>query len=192
MQVAESRISTNLIAKAARRGLLAGLCFFVVAAHAQMPGGGSSGGSGGPGAYPGAGKGSKGPSLQEMASKCPPQTGPRAVIDKVNQEIEAVKDALQLTSAQLPLWAKFEDRVRKVTSDMNRALQPRAVTLSQMHALQIIDQALDEPRNHLTGLEDVADSAKPLYQALSPEQQRIADNLIGDLVRQLANSNVEL
>ncbi len=154
------------------------LCLFGTPAFAQSPGGG----------FPGTG-GNRSPMRQNLPSddtKCPAAKLGPSLADRFNVELDASRVALELKAEQMSAWGRFESSSKKALRDLTRGEQPHTVSLSEMLAPQLIDQALDDPRDRLTALEDVGDSAKALYQDLTPDQRRIADSRLPKLVRLLA------
>jgi len=163
-----------------RCGLVILLCIvglFPIAAAAQTPGGG----------FGGSGRGGMHQSSSSDDAKCPTAKATSSTIDRVNLELEASRAALGLSSEQEPAWSRFEASTKKLLRDLVRGTDAGEISISQMFAPQLIDQALDRPRDHLTALEDVGDSAKQLYQVLSPEQKKIADARLPKVVRLLAS-----
>lgn len=143
----------------------------------QMPGGGPLGGgmsSGRP------------PVRPPEGFKCPPGFDGPPLRDRVDGELRGAEQVLQLTSDQKPLWLSFSDQVTRTLKDMQRVRELRPVSATGLQAPQLIDQALDVPRNRLTALEDVGDTAKRFYAVLSPEQQRVANYRLTAIVRLLA------
>jgi hypothetical protein len=103
----------------------------------------------------------------------------------LREELEATKARLNLSSTQYQLWDSFEDRSRKVLEDSARQSKPLSISVSSP-APQQIERVLDVPRDRITALEDVSDSAKNLYLALSEDQRRIADIHLPSIIRILA------
>jgi hypothetical protein len=91
---------------------------------------------------------------------------------------------LKLRQEQEPLWQRYADSVRALVSDGARqtARKPEAGAA----LLQRIERVVDTARNRLTALEDVADRARQLYEALSPEQKIAADPRLANIVAQAA------
>ncbi|MGA2549983.1 MAG: hypothetical protein ABSF50_07525 [Burkholderiaceae bacterium] len=151
----------------------------IAGALAQVPGGGIPSGS------------ARGMIHQSQSlddSKCAQAKPGSSTADRVNLELETSRTALELRSEQAPAWARFEESSKKALRDIARGLGPHDVVLSEMLGPQEIDQALDEPRNRLTALEEVADAAKQLYQVLSADQRKVADARLPKIVRLLASS----
>ncbi|MGE5640283.1 MAG: Spy/CpxP family protein refolding chaperone [Clostridia bacterium] len=152
------------------------------AALAQLgggfPGGGFPGGRrsrGGAGTGDGRDKG-KGGELQK------PQ------VNMLETALFEFHEDLKLRQEQETAWQRYADSVRAISSDRERQqrLDPRTepVTL-----LQRLDRAVDAARNRFAALEDAADRARALYQVLAPEQQKMADPRLVNLVFEAAGQS---
>jgi hypothetical protein len=95
--------------------------------------------------------------------------------DQAQMQLNQARRALHLTPAQGPLYDVFQDRVVAMLDDMNRGVPP---TTAEDTALKQIDRRVDLLRNRLAALEDVADAARRLYAALTPEQKQTADRVL--------------
>jgi len=155
------------------RTTVACLCAAMLAAaaldaSAQFPGGGRARG------------GNRGSGDMQRPER--PQ-GPADVSELVEFRLQAFEEDLKLSPAQQKLWDPFAERVRAVAADIMRERE-HAKKESTTHppAPQQIDHALDVARDRLTALEDVAASAKALYDALLPEQKLLADSRVGTIL----------
>jgi hypothetical protein len=74
---------------------------------------------------------------------------------------------------QYTAWQRYADKVMAFADDASRARI--AAAGEGRNALQKIDQQLDQARNRLTALEDIALAAKSLYGMLNAEQKLTAD-----------------
>ena len=140
-------------------------------ALAQISGGGSAGGMPGSGFPSG---------HHSLTSDRPPAdstncAAPPSYSARANDALLATKGALRLNGDQEPAWDKFEARVRQLLADALKPKGGHGISVLTMHAPQLDEQALDPARDQLTALEDVNDSSKVLYGALTSEQQGIAD-----------------
>jgi len=88
--------------------------------------------------------------------------------------LEMLRADLKLAPEQEASWKAFADKVSALAADISRE-RGRLQAITQMKALQRIDQSVDVARNRLTALEDIASVAKALYGRLTTEQQSIAD-----------------
>ncbi len=148
------------------------------AALAQLGGGfpgGRRGGRGGAGTGDARDKG-KGGELQK------PQ------VNMLETALFEFHEDLKLRQDQETAWQRYADSVRAIASDRERQqrLTPNAepVTL-----LQRLDRAVDAARNRFAALEEAADRAHALYQVLAPEQQKMADPRLVNLVLEAAGQS---
>jgi hypothetical protein len=150
-------------------------------AWAQAPGGGPPGGSRGGGR----------PALPPSGLGCPPIDEGPSFAQRVGTELRGAKDALRLSNSQLPEWAIFEERSQRVLQDILKSQGPKQISRAVTNAPQRIDLALDYPRNRLTALEEVSDSAKRLYESLSADQRAVADGRLPAVVLLLATASLQ-
>jgi hypothetical protein len=145
---------------------------------AQFPGGGGRSRGGSPGGPP--------PGGMQRGER---PAGPEALTDLVEFRLQSFQEDLKLSPNQQKLWEPYADKVRALTGDIVRErTRAQAQTGAQLTAPQQIDHALDVARNRLTALEDVAVSAKALYEGLMPEQKLLADSRFATIVPLLAGS----
>ncbi len=85
---------------------------------------------------------------------------------------------LKLTDAQEPAWESYVAKLRALANDV--AMESRS--RPQVGLVQRIDRIVDSARNRLTALEDIAQSAKSLYAGLTPEQQKMADPRLANII----------
>ncbi len=95
--------------------------------------------------------------------------------DQAQMQLNNARRILRLTPAQDPLFDTYQDRVVALLDDLNRGVPPTTVADS---AIKQIDRRVDLLRNRLAALEDIADAARRLYAALTPEQKESADRVL--------------
>jgi hypothetical protein len=104
--------------------------------------------------------------------------------ERVEARLAYMRTALKITDAQQPQWEAFANVLRKQAEQMDefhrtrhtegaQATQPRHVTA--IERLERRQQMMTFASQRLT---EVITAAKPLYAALSPEQQKIADDML--------------
>jgi hypothetical protein len=104
--------------------------------------------------------------------------------ERVEARLAELKTALKITEAQQPQWNAFADTLRKQARAGDERVKERMAQRQkgakpvQLTAIQRLErrQAFLAAASARTG--EVLAAAKPLYAALSPEQQKIADDLI--------------
>lgn len=103
--------------------------------------------------------------------------------------LDELHRALNLGPDQSAVWDRFDAEAEKVRGDIERP-HGRAASVLEAHAPQLIEQALDGPRDAVTALEDVEAAAKNLYQALSPTQKEVADRELTGFMRFLIGAEM--
>jgi hypothetical protein len=87
-----------------------------------------------------------------------------------------VHDRLRLSATQQSLWDIFKGRVDAYTGVYYR--QMPSVPTPDDAATHQIGRMVVNLQNRLAALEEVEAAAKSLYESLSPEQQRVANELL--------------
>jgi hypothetical protein len=137
---------------------------------AQFPGGGGMG-MGGGGGMGGGMRGSRG------GREAKPNAVPvvrRHLPDEIDERLYTLEQDLRLTPEQQPLWTRYADAVRLTVQDIERD-RTRSESTERVPVPEGLDRTVEASRNRLTALEDVAGSAKALYQVLVPPQRAICD-----------------
>jgi protein CpxP len=101
--------------------------------------------------------------------------------ERVEARLAYVKTALKIADAQQPQWDAYAQLVRKNAQDMDQRFQARrsgAPTRAQrqrLNAIERLERAQSFHAAAITRLNQLLAVEKPLYAALSPEQQKVAD-----------------
>lgn len=93
--------------------------------------------------------------------------------------LHELHEDLRLSPEQEKAWQPYEQKLRALMDDQRRERSHKAGSLDLMKRL---DRIVDVARDRLTALEDVADAAKALYGALTPEQQATADPRLANVI----------
>jgi periplasmic protein CpxP/Spy len=106
--------------------------------------------------------------------------------ERVEARLAYIRTALNIAPSQEPQWEQFANVLRNQAREMDqrieqrraqRAQQPReARRLTAVERLELRQQRMEAGAARLN---EVIAAAKPLYAALSPEQQQVADQIIG-------------
>ena len=105
--------------------------------------------------------------------------------ERIEARLAYLKTALKITDAQQPQWEAFANTLRKHARDMDQRIKARHEQMAQEHHDRKVTaiERLERRQARLTAasarLNDTLAAAKPLYAALSPEQQKVADELLG-------------
>ena len=105
--------------------------------------------------------------------------------DRVEARLAYIRTALKITAAQEPQWDAYAGVLRKHAAAMEKRMQERRAvmdkgaterkrpTLVERREFQRVRMTMATQR-----LDELLAVEKPLYAALSPEQQRVADEVI--------------
>ncbi len=105
--------------------------------------------------------------------------GARSGVEHIEGRLAFIKTELKITDAQMPQWNAFADAARENAKSMGEMHQSMAAqqntpkTLPERLAFE--DKAMTA---HLGALKKTEDALDKLYAALSPEQKKIADEII--------------
>src|SRR5262249_46376169 len=103
--------------------------------------------------------------------------------EQVEAQLAYVKTALKITPAQQAQWDAYADFMRKDAQDMEqrfdarRKAGPQART-ARPNAIERLEMAQNFSAQAAQRIEKRLQATKPLYAALSPDQQRVADRLL--------------
>lgn len=96
----------------------------------------------------------------------------RSPIDQLQEQFAETALMLKLTPRQTVLWDAYQASVGGLVADQIK----REINASPMRsALNQINGKVDEVRNRLAAIEDIAERANALYQSLDGEQKKVAD-----------------
>jgi septal ring factor EnvC (AmiA/AmiB activator) len=113
----------------------------------------------------------------------------RSPTDRVEARLAFLKTALKITDAQLPQWNAYAETRRKQASEATERMQKfRSQTAERQKGVQpTAVQRLERRQAMLaaasTRLNETLTATKPLYAALSPDQQKIADEVLAPRAR---------
>ena len=104
--------------------------------------------------------------------------------ERVEARLAYLKTALKITDAQQPQWESFANVLRKHAQDRGERIQkfraqggPRP-DAGSVTAIERLERTQSRMVLRAARLNDVIAAAKPLYAALSPEQQAVADEML--------------
>ena len=102
--------------------------------------------------------------------------------EHVEGRLAFLKTELKITDAQLPLWNAVAEAIRTNAKSMSEMMSGGMMGGSQMATLPE-KLALHEKMMtaHLEGLRRLKTAVDPLYAALSPEQKKTADEVMGSM-----------
>jgi hypothetical protein len=88
------------------------------------------------------------------------------------QHLAHFKEELKVTAQQEPLWQAFADKVKENAGPGMKAMHERDVALPAPERMARMNALMKE---RLVAMEASTDAFKRLYDALTPEQKKIAD-----------------
>jgi hypothetical protein len=100
-------------------------------------------------------------------------------VDQIQTQLQETSTALKLTPRQAVLWDAYQERISALMADLMR-IEPYSAHLGS--APQQIEKKAASVRNRLAAMEDIVDASKQLYEALDPEQKKIADQRLAATV----------
>ena len=101
--------------------------------------------------------------------------------ERVEARLAYIKTALKIADAQQPQWDAYAQLVRKNAQDMDQRFQarrsgaPARAERQRPNAIERLERAQSFHAAAITRLNQLLAVEKPLYAALSPEQQKVAD-----------------
>lgn len=106
--------------------------------------------------------------------------------ERIEARLAYIKTALKITAAQEPQWNAYASMLRKHAGAMDKRFQERRAQMAQRSAdarrPTIVDRH-ERQRTRMVAatqrLDELLAVEKPLYAALSSEQQRVANEVLG-------------
>ena len=101
--------------------------------------------------------------------------------ERVEARLAYIKTALKIADAQQPQWDAYAQLVRKNAQELDQRFQarrsgaPGRETRQRPNAIERLEKAQSFHAAAITRLNQLLAVEKPLYAALSPEQQKVAD-----------------
>jgi hypothetical protein len=103
--------------------------------------------------------------------------GRRSSPDQVEQRITQLHSELKITPAQQPQWDRFADVMRANATNTNKAYVDRANKIATMSAADIMSSYAALSTQHSQDLQNLAITFQALYSAMTPDQQKTADQV---------------
>lgn len=101
--------------------------------------------------------------------------------ERVEARLAYIRTALKITDAQQPQWDAYASLVRKYAQEIERRFQSRwsgktgRPEHQRPNAIERLERTQSFLANAVTRINQLLAVEKPLYAALSPEQQKVAD-----------------
>jgi Spy/CpxP family protein refolding chaperone len=90
-----------------------------------------------------------------------------------------LKTALEITDAQAAVWKAYEDASRANVQSMQMARETMIKAMQSGSALDRMQARITMMQARLDAMKALQPATEALYKALSPEQQKTADTLLG-------------
>jgi hypothetical protein len=125
-----------------------------------------------------------GPQARHAAQRQQEQRASRLPSERVEARLAYLKTALKITDAQQPQWDAFADTLRKQARAADERMKAHRAQTAEGRkgtpptAIERMERAQTRLAASSTRLNETLAAAKPLYAALSPEQQKVADELL--------------
>jgi hypothetical protein len=101
--------------------------------------------------------------------------------DRVERRIADLYARLQITPPEQPLWDKFAQVMRDNAQHMRQTADDRAAKIKTMNASENMMSYAQIAMLHAQDVQNLASAFQPLYAALSPDQQQLADAMFRDV-----------
>ena len=125
-------------------------------------------------AQPAPGAGPGGPRFENRAFSRPSE--------RVEARLAYVKTALKITDAQQQQWDAYAAAVRKEANAMDQRMQTfrqeRGARRERPNAVERLERLQSFHTEAANRINELLSAEKPLYAALSPEQKRLADEVL--------------
>jgi hypothetical protein len=97
----------------------------------------------------------------------------------VEGRLAYVKTALEITDAEATVWKAYEDAARANVQGMQAAHQAMMTLMQSGTAIDRMQAHITMMQSRLDALKALQPATEALYKALTPEQQKQADMLLG-------------
>lgn len=107
-------------------------------------------------------------------------------LDRIDAHLAYARAALHITDAQAPQWNAFAEAAREAAQGLRQALAPTVQAAGQpLSAPEQLERHAGLLSAQLEATRAMVRAAKPLYDALSDEQKRTANELMTDHLRDM-------
>jgi periplasmic protein CpxP/Spy len=96
---------------------------------------------------------------------------------RVEKRISTLHAQLKITAAEEPQWQKFADVMRDNAQKMNQSASDRAQKFQSMNAVDNMKSYADLAVQHGQNMQALAVAFTDLYNSMSPDQQKVADQV---------------
>ena len=121
----------------------------------------------------------------QFAQRQPDQRAFRLPSERVEARLAYIQTALKITAAQQSQWDAYANMLRKQAGVMDKRFQERRAQMAQRPAdarRPTLIERRERQRDRMVAatqrFDELLTVEKPLYAALTPEQQRVADEVL--------------
>ncbi len=158
-----------------------GLSVASVSLVSAFGGPGGHGGHGGPGGFGGCDRSGYGPSPQWQQGRMMHRPGfdggfGFGMEDMMQNRLDRMKYELRITKEQEPAWKEFTESASKKMTTMRDRMQQRGMQGTVAERVKLM-------RDGATNMTEMADAIEKLHKTLTPEQQKITDQISPRMMR---------
>lgn len=117
------------------------------------------------------------PPAPASGSDKPAVTTPSAMMQRVEQRIVDLHARLKITAAQEPQWQQFANVMRENAQKMDQSAAQRADKFGSLNAVDNMKSYADMAVEHGQNVQRLAEAFASLYNAMSPDQKKLADEV---------------
>jgi hypothetical protein len=102
--------------------------------------------------------------------------------DRAEARLAYLRTALKITPAQEPQWNAYANFVRKATADAQQRfdqLRTERANAQRPNAIERLQRQQSMAQEQSRRLGELIAVQKPLYDSLSPDQKKVADEVLG-------------
>ncbi len=116
--------------------------------------------------------------------------------ERVEARLAYVKTALRITDAQQPQWDAYANLVRQNVQEMEqrflsrRSGEPGRARHQRPNAIERLERAQSFHAEAITRINQLLAVEKPLYAALSPAQQEVANVVLNPRIRSMRGASM--
>jgi protein CpxP len=118
------------------------------------------------------------PSTQAQPAPMTPQG--KRLETRVERHIAELHRRLQITAQEEPQWSAFAQIMRENAARMDQAFQARAQQGPNMNAVEDLRTYAAVVQAHAEGMQRLVPAFEALYNSLTPQQQKTADQVFRD------------
>ncbi|HUY69027.1 MAG TPA: Spy/CpxP family protein refolding chaperone [Alphaproteobacteria bacterium] len=104
---------------------------------------------------------------------------PKRTAERVEERIKTLHDKLNITAAEEDNWSAFASTMRNNEADISRLIKERHKNAKDMTAVEDLQSYQKIAQAHVDGLTKLTSAFETLYNSMSAEQKKNADEVFG-------------